>query len=75
MSLPARMMAVADVFEALTSNDRPYKTPKSLKESRVIMTKMRDNGGIDPNLFDLLWDGSDVVQRYADKYLLDEQKD
>lgn len=75
MSLPARMMAVADVFEALTSNDRPYKTPKTLSESREIMTKMRDNGGIDPDLFELLWNGSNVVQRYADKYLLDSQKD
>lgn len=75
MSIPARMMAVADVFEALTSNDRPYKTPKSLKESREIMTNMRNNGGLDPDLFDLLWDGSDVVKRYADKYLLDSQKD
>ncbi len=74
MSIPARMMAVADVFEALTSHDRPYKTPKSLKETHEIMTKMRNNGGIDPDLFDLLWDGSDVVKRYADKYLLEAQK-
>lgn len=75
MSIPARMMAVADIFEALTSHDRPYKTPKSLTESRNIMTKMRDNGGIDPDLFDLLWEGSDVVKRYGEKYLLDSQKD
>ena len=75
MSIPARMMAVADVFEALTSHDRPYKTPKSLIESREIMTKMRDNGGLDPDLFDLLWDGSDVVKRYADRYLLPKQRD
>ena len=75
MSIPARMMAVADVFEALTSHDRPYKTPKNLSESRTIMEKMRDNGGLDPDLFDLLWHGSDVVKRYAEKHLLDSQMD
>lgn len=68
MSIPARMMAVADVFEALTSNDRPYKSPKPLSESRHIMEKMRDNGGLDSDIFDLLWN-SDVVTRYAKKYL------
>ncbi len=74
MSIPARMMAVADVFEALTSHDRPYKTPKTLTESREIMTKMRNNGGLDPDLFDLLWDGSDVVNQYSDRFLKEEQK-
>jgi HD-GYP domain-containing protein (c-di-GMP phosphodiesterase class II) len=73
MSIPARIMAVADVFEALTSHDRPYKKPKTLKESRQIMQKMTDNGGIDPDLFELLWEGSDVVTRYAERYLLKEQ--
>ncbi|MDG1287568.1 MAG: HD domain-containing phosphohydrolase [Rickettsiales bacterium] len=74
MSIPARMMAVADVFEALTSHDRPYKTPKTLTESREIMTQMRNNGGLDPDIFDLLWDGSDVVNKYSDRFLNEEQK-
>ncbi len=74
MSIPARIMAVADVFEALTSHDRPYKKPKTLKESRAIMEKMRDGGGIDPDIFELLWNESDVVKRYAEKHLLESQR-
>lgn len=74
MSMPARMMAVADVFEALTSHDRPYKKPKTLSETYSIMKKMRDNGGIDPDVFELLWKGG-VYDQYAKRYLLPAQRD
>lgn len=73
MSIPARIMAVADVFEALTSHDRPYKKPKTLSESREIMMKMVKNGGLDPDICELLWNGSDVVERYAERHLKKEQ--
>ncbi|NQZ81296.1 MAG: HD domain-containing protein [Colwellia sp.] len=51
MSIPARMMAIADIFEALTANDRPYKAPKTLSETLKIMGKMRLTDHLDPDLF------------------------
>ena len=48
MSIPARVMAIADIFEALTARDRPYKTPKPLSECIAIMARMSREGHIDP---------------------------
>ena len=53
MSIPARVMAIADVFEALTARDRPYKDAKKLSESLSILGKMKQQNHIDPDLFDL----------------------
>jgi len=51
MSIPARLMAIADIFEALTANDRPYKAPKKLSETLMIMGRMRLEDHLDPDLF------------------------
>lgn len=68
MSVPARIMAIADVFEALTATDRPYKEPKTLSQAIKIMSFMKKDGHIDPDLFELfLKDG--VYRKYADKFL------
>ncbi len=53
MSVPARVMGIADIFEALTAKDRPYKPGKTLSESLHILGKFRLNGHIDPDLFDV----------------------
>ena len=53
MSIPARVMAIADVFEALTAADRPYKPPKKLSESIRIMSVMVKDHHLDPDLFKL----------------------
>ncbi len=53
MSVPARVMAIADIFEALTARDRPYKKGKLLSESLHILGKMACNGHVDPDLFDI----------------------
>ncbi|MCD6075521.1 MAG: hypothetical protein K0Q70_2404, partial [Rhodospirillales bacterium] len=53
MSIPARIMAIADIFEALTAADRPYKAPKKLSESIKIMGFMVKDQHIDPDLFKL----------------------
>jgi len=53
MSLQARMMGIADIFEALTAADRPYKSGMTLSQALVIMCRMRDNGHIDPDLFEV----------------------
>ena len=53
MSVQARVMAIADIFEALTARDRPYKKGKQLSESLHILGKFALNGHIDPDLFDI----------------------
>jgi HD-GYP domain-containing protein (c-di-GMP phosphodiesterase class II) len=53
MSVQARVMAIADIFEALTARDRPYKKGKTLSESLHILGRFALNGHIDPDLFDI----------------------
>ncbi|MDE2585383.1 MAG: HD domain-containing protein, partial [Betaproteobacteria bacterium] len=74
MSSQARMMAIADIFEALTAVDRPYKKGKTLSESLAIMARMKRNGHIDPELFDLFVSAG-VYRDYATRYLRPEQID
>ncbi len=72
MSLPARMMAVADIFEALTAADRPYNRPKPLGLVLKIMSRMRDDAHIDPDIFDLLL-VSGIYKEYAARFMKPEQ--
>ena len=74
MSVQARIMAIADVFEALTARDRPYKDPMKLSQAVSILKKMSETGHIDPDLFDVFIDKS-VHITYANEYLLPEQND
>ena len=74
MSVPARMMAIADIFEALTAADRPYKQAKTLTESLRIMSFMVKDEHIDAELFRLFLEGG-VYQRYAEAHLKPEQID
>ena len=74
MSPLARMMAIADIFEALTAVDRPYKQGKTLSESISIMARMRRDGHIDAELFELFL-RSGVYLDYAKVFLRVEQVD
>ena len=74
MSLPARVMAVADVFEALTARDRPYKRGKPLSEAMRIMGQMKKNNHLDPDIFDLFVRAG-VYRVYAQRFLSPEQID
>ena len=74
MSPMARMMAIADIFEALTAVDRPYKKGKTLSESIEVMSLMKQTQHIDPDLFDLFL-RSGVYQQYAERFMLPEQID
>lgn len=53
MSIQARIMAIADIFEALTASDRPYKKGKKLSECLKIMGRMKIEDQIDPDIFDV----------------------
>jgi response regulator RpfG family c-di-GMP phosphodiesterase len=74
ISLPARVIAVADVFEALTASDRPYKEPKSLSASIKILSCMVKNKHLDKEIFELFLK-SGIYMQYANKYLTKEQID
>jgi hypothetical protein len=74
MSLPARAMAIADIYEALTAADRPYKKAKTLSETLGIMGNMKKTHHVDPELFDLFLT-SGVYMKYAEMFLTTEQID
>jgi hypothetical protein len=74
MSIPARMMAVADVFEALTAQDRPYKKAKTLSETMKIMGFMKRDNHLDPDVFDLFV-RSRIYRKYGEMYLPPELLD
>ena len=74
MSVPARMMAIADIFEALTAGDRPYKKAMPLSVALNILGKMKEDNHIDPDLFDVFIN-QQVYMQYARKFLGDDQID
>ncbi len=74
MSIPARMMGIADIFEALTSKDRPYKKAKTLSETLMILGKMKLEHHIDPDIFDLFV-REKIYLRYAEMFLEPSQID
>src|SRR6266702_4555194 len=74
MSIPARIMMIAAIFEALSARDRPYKARKKLSECIDIMARMSREGHIDPDLFALFLT-SGVYRAYAAKFLVEEQID
>jgi HD-GYP domain-containing protein (c-di-GMP phosphodiesterase class II) len=67
-------MAIADIFEALTASDRPYKKAKTLSEAVRIMGFMVKDQHIDPDLFQLFL-SQGIHRDYADRYLTVEQID
>lgn len=74
MSIPARAMAIADVFEALTAKDRPYKQGKKLSEALFILKKLKEDKHIDPDLYDAFIEQK-IYKKYAEKFLDDFQID
>ena len=74
MSIQARMMAISDVFEALTASDRPYKKAKKLSEAMRIMGFMKKDHHLDPELFNEFV-RLDVYQTFADKHMDPENID
>lgn len=74
MPVQARMMGIADIFEALTAADRPYKSGMKLSQALAIMERMKHGGHIDPDLFEVFV-RERVYQRYAERFLDPEQID
>lgn len=74
LSIPARIVAIADIFEALTAPDRPYRKPGTLSWSIDIMHRMKLDNHIDGDLFDLFL-SERVWADYAEKHLSPAQID
>lgn len=74
MSVQARIMGIADIFEALTAGDRPYKKAMNLSQALNILGRMKLDGHVDPDVFDVF-----IRQRvyldYARRFLRPEQID
>lgn len=74
LSIPARILAIADIFEALTAPDRPYRKPGTLSWAIGIMHRMKLDNHIDGDLFDLFL-SENIFMAYASKYLTANQID
>ncbi|TGG90372.1 GAF domain-containing protein [Natronospirillum operosum] len=74
LSIPARIMGVADIFEALTAKERPYKKPMPLSQAFSILRNMRDEEHIDADVYEVFL-RSGVWKEYAERHLLEAQKD
>ncbi|ACS80446.1 HD domain-containing phosphohydrolase [Maridesulfovibrio salexigens] len=74
LSVETRILAIADIFEALTASDRPYKKAKKLSEALKIMTFMRSDQHIDGDVMDVFL-RKNVFMEYAEKFLAPEQCD
>jgi HD-GYP domain-containing protein (c-di-GMP phosphodiesterase class II) len=74
MSIQARIMGIADIFEALTAADRPYKKGKTLSEAIRIMGFFQKDQHIDDELFKVFLK-SGIHEQYANEYLAENQID
>ncbi len=74
MSVQARVMGIADIFEALTASDRPYKPGMKLSQAISIMVRLKDGGHLDPDIFDVFIKQG-VYLSYAHQFIKPEQID
>jgi len=74
MSVQARVMGIADIFEALTADDRPYKPAMPISEALQVLGRMKLNDHVDPDLFDVFI-RKKVYLRYAQQFLEPRQID
>jgi len=74
LSVQAKIMALADIFEALTARDRPYKKGKTLSEAMKIMNFMARDRHIDPELFQIFVKEK-IYLEYAEKHMDPSQID
>ena len=74
MSTQAKIMAIADIYEALTAADRPYKEGKKLSQAMRIMGFMKNDYHIDEDLFEIFVT-SGVYKKYANDHVAESQID
>jgi len=74
LSIPARIMGIADIFEALTAKDRPYRKAMTLSQALRVLGLMKEDNHIDPDIFEVFI-REKVYMRYAEKFLDPQQID
>ena len=74
MSVQARVMGIADIFEALTAHDRPYKKAMPLSQALAVLQGFKERGHIDPDLHEVFV-REQVYRQYAQAFLAPEQID
>jgi HD-GYP domain-containing protein (c-di-GMP phosphodiesterase class II) len=74
LSIPARIMAIADIFEAITATDRPYKKTNTLSQTLMIIAQMARVKKIDSEIFKLFIEEK-IYLKYANVYMKKEQVD
>jgi HD-GYP domain-containing protein (c-di-GMP phosphodiesterase class II) len=74
LPLQSRIMAIADIFEALTAKDRPYKKPMKLSQALQILSSLKEDGHIDPDIHDLVI-SSNLLLEYAKAFMNPDQID
>jgi len=74
LPLQSRIMAIADIFEALTAKDRPYKAPMKLSQALEILSFLKKDGHIDPDIHDLVIN-SKLLLEYANAFMNPDQID
>lgn len=74
INIQARILAIADIFEALCATDRPYKKPMTLSETVIVLKEMGENQLIDKNIIKIFFE-SGVHIEYAKRHLSPEQID
>ncbi len=74
LDVPDRIMAIADIFEALTASDRPYHAPKTLSQTVGIMSSMCSEGHLCPELFSLFLTSGAYLE-YSNEHLRPDQID
>ncbi len=74
MSVPSRLMALADIFEALSAADRPYKKAKPASECLNIMGRLVEDNHLDPDIFAIFVE-SKVYEQYLKEFGSEEQLD
>jgi HD-GYP domain-containing protein (c-di-GMP phosphodiesterase class II)/ribonuclease BN (tRNA processing enzyme) len=74
ISFEARILAVADIFEALTASDRPYKQPNTLSEAMNILHTMAKKGDIDYGICKIFYESGAYLE-YARKFMAKETID
>lgn len=74
LNIQARILAIADIFEALSAQDRPYKQPMTLSQTMKVLHSMADSNEVDKDIVNLFFETATHIQ-YAEKYLSNSQID
>jgi HD-GYP domain-containing protein (c-di-GMP phosphodiesterase class II) len=74
LNIQARILAIADIFEALSAQDRPYKKPMTLSQTVRVLNQMGQSGLLDNDIITVFFQ-SNAHLEYAKRHLSNAQLD